>query len=170
MIQTDRLELIPLTIRQLELWVSDIAALEQELNCTYSGESTEGFLSDIIKMKIERAKADEANHIFHTFCFVLRKSDRVVLGSASFKRPPNHNKEVEIGYGLGKNFEGNGYMTEAVQAMCNWAKSQEGISFLIAETNSGNIKSENVLKRCGFILYDRQEENSWWKFPLRSDL
>ncbi|MEY8298927.1 MAG: GNAT family N-acetyltransferase [Emergencia timonensis] len=49
---------------------------------------------------------------------MVRKSDRVVIGSADFKDIPNEAQEVEIGYGLGKDFEHNGYMTEAVQAMC----------------------------------------------------
>ena len=38
MIQTERLELIPLTARQLKLLVEDLPALEQELNCYYQAE------------------------------------------------------------------------------------------------------------------------------------
>ncbi|MCU0079807.1 GNAT family N-acetyltransferase [Extibacter muris] len=41
---------------------------------------------------------------------------------------PDMNQEVEIGYGLGKEFEHSGYMPEAVQAMCKWALEQENVA------------------------------------------
>jgi len=161
-IETSRLHLIPLTAHQLTLWTEDISRLEKELNCTYSAEPIEGIFLEIVKGQATKAKDDEANYLFHSFWFIIRKSDRVVVGSAGFKNIPNENDEVEIGYGLGKDFEGNGYMTEAVYAMCSWAKAQDYISYVIAETEAGNPKSENVLKRCGFTLY-MQDTNSWWK-------
>lgn len=34
-IQTERLELIPLTLNQLRLWIKDISKLEKELDCSY---------------------------------------------------------------------------------------------------------------------------------------
>ena len=92
----------------------------------------------------------------------MRKSDRVVVGSAGFKDIPNEDHEIEIGYGLGKDFEHYGYMTEAVQAMCNWAIAQEGISHVIAETDVDSPQSQNILKRCGFVQYKRAE-SIWWR-------
>ncbi len=56
--------------------------------------------------------------LWHTFWFLIRKTDRIVVGSVVFKDVSGTKQEVEIGYGLGKEFEHNGYMTEAVQAMC----------------------------------------------------
>ena len=38
-IQTKRLELIPLTLNQLKLWIEDINELEKELECSYKAES-----------------------------------------------------------------------------------------------------------------------------------
>lgn len=37
-LEAERLELIPLPPHQLNLWVKDIAVLEQELKCTYKAE------------------------------------------------------------------------------------------------------------------------------------
>lgn len=42
-IQTERLELIPLTLNQLKLWIEDISELEKELDCSYKADSMEGF-------------------------------------------------------------------------------------------------------------------------------
>ncbi|WP_367270577.1 GNAT family N-acetyltransferase [uncultured Clostridium sp.] len=70
-----------------------------------------------------------------------------------------------MGYGLGKEYEHNGYMTEAVQAMCNWALLQNCVTKVIAETELDGIASQKILKRCGFNKY-QQSETAWWKLEL----
>jgi len=97
-VQTERLDIIPLTPNQLKLWIEDI---------------------------------------------------------------PNENGEVEIGYGLGKEFEHNGYMTEAVKAMCEWALKQNCVINVIAETELEGLASQKILERCGFKK-DKEGETLWW--------
>jgi RimJ/RimL family protein N-acetyltransferase len=162
MIETDRLYLIPLTARHLKLWVEDMPALERELNCRYCAEPMAGIFSDIVKGQLDIAEKAAADYLYHTFWFLIRKADRTVVGSAAFKSVPDENNEVEIGYGLGKAFEHNGYMTEAVQAMCKWAMAQENVSHVIAETDIDSPQSQNILKRYGFIQY-KQGETLWWR-------
>ena len=161
-IETDRMQLIPLTLEQLKLWTENIGFLERELDCNYQAEPMDGFFGEIVKGQIEKIKDDEVNYIYHSFWLLIRKSDRVVIGSAGFKNSPNENGEIEIGYGLGKKFEGGGYMTEAVQAMCDWALQQGQVKNVIAETEPGNPKSERVLERCGFTIY-KKDINTWWR-------
>jgi RimJ/RimL family protein N-acetyltransferase len=162
MIETDRLYLIPLTANQLKLWIEDIPTLEKELNCTYCAEPMEGIFLDIVKEQFEITVEDETNYLYHSFWFLVRKIDRIVVGSADFKGLPNMDGEVEIGYGLGKEFEHNGYMTEAVKAMCQWAMKQGKIKYIIAETDIDGIPSQRILERCGFKQY-KQGDTLWWK-------
>ena len=70
---------------------------------------------------------------------------------------PNENGEVEIGYGLGKAYRRNGYMTEAIKAMCEWALKQTGVSAVIAQTDFDGFASQKVLERCGFKKYSEAE-------------
>lgn len=161
-IQTERLELILLTPSQLNLWIEDIPALEKELNCFYRGEPMDGFFLEIVKGQLKVARQDADNLLWHSFFFLVRKQDRTVVGSADFKCLPDKNGEVEIGYGLGKEFEHNGYMTEAVKAMCEFALKKAGVSHILAETDSDGYASQRILKRCGFRK-DRQEKTIWWK-------
>ncbi|KGM97190.1 GNAT family N-acetyltransferase [Clostridium botulinum] len=160
-IQTERLELIPLSLNQLKLWIEDIITLEKELDCSYKAEPMKGFFLEIVKNQYEITRKDPNNYLWHSFFFLVRKEDRVVVGSADFKDVPNENGEVEIGYGLGKEFEHNGYMTEAVQAMCEWALKQNGVTSVIAETDLDGFASQRILERCGFRKY-REEETIWW--------
>jgi ribosomal-protein-alanine N-acetyltransferase len=108
------------------------------------------------------SQEDETNYLYHSFWFLIRKADRIVVGSADFKGLPNMDGEVEIGYGLGEEFEHNGYMTETVKAMCQWAMKQEKIKYIIAETDIDGIPSQKILRRCGFKQY-KQGDTLWWK-------
>lgn len=84
-IQTERLELIPLTLNQLKLWIEDIPALERELNCAYKAEPMKGFFLEIVKGQYEITQKDPNNFLWHSFFFLIRKNDRVVVGSADLK-------------------------------------------------------------------------------------
>ncbi|WP_249300698.1 GNAT family N-acetyltransferase [Qiania dongpingensis] len=161
-IETERLELIPLTAPLLKLWVEDLSGLEAELNCSYEAEPMEGFFLDIVKVQLEITQNDPDNYLWHSFWLLIRKTSRTVVGAADFKDIPNENKEVEIGYGLGKAFEHYGYMTEAVQAMCDWALKQKGVSHVTAETDLDGFASQRILQRCGFKEVKRGE-TIWWK-------
>lgn len=161
-VDTERLELVVLNSLQLSLWLDNISALEKELNCSYKGETLEGNFLRIVEGQAYFTENDSQNYFWHSFWLLIRKTDRFVVGSADFKDYPNENGEVEIGYGLGKEFEHNGYMTEAVKAMCDWALKQDCVSCVIAETYLENLPSQNILRRCGFSE-TRRDKTIWWK-------
>lgn len=160
-LKTERLILIPLTARQLRLWTEDGAALERELQCSYDAEPLRGDFLEIVKNQVQATERDGQNFVFHSFWFILRKEDRVVVGSADFKAPPDENGEVEIGYGLGERYEHCGYMTETVSAMCRWAAGLGTVSRVTAETEADNKASHRVLERCGFTVF-RRADTLWW--------
>jgi RimJ/RimL family protein N-acetyltransferase len=161
-IETERLFLKLLTLSQLKLWVSNILMLEMQLDCKYDAEPIEGEFLNIIKNQIKIIETDLTNYYYHSFWFIIRKEDKMVVGSMDFKSIPNELKEIEIGYGLGKKYEHNGYMTEAVKAFCKMAFMNENIETIIAETETDNIGSHKVLEKCGFRKY-KDEETIWWK-------
>ncbi len=161
-IETQRLQLRALLPRELELWTEDIAAFERELDVFYRAEALTGDFFNIVKGQCSAVRADSANYMWRSFWLLIRREDRVVVGSADFKDVPDVSGAVEIGYGLGPAFEKNGYMTEAVAAMCTWALRQQGVSAVVAETEMWNAASERVLQRCGFHI-TRTERTRWWR-------
>ncbi len=161
-LQTERLLLYPLNANQLALYAQDIPTLEKELGVSYQAEAVEGFFQTILQGQVTKVLENQQTYLYHTFWLLIRKEDRVVVGSADFKSPPNENGEIEIGYGLGSAFVGNGYMSETVKAMCQWALAQPEVTHVIAETEKDNLPSQNVLTRCGFTQY-KQEDTLWWR-------
>ncbi|MEG0751985.1 MAG: GNAT family N-acetyltransferase [Oscillospiraceae bacterium] len=161
-IETERLELIVLNARRLKLWVDELPTLERELCCHYKAEPLEGFFLEIVRGQLEITESEPNNYMWHSFWLMIRKSDRVVVGSLDFKKAPDSSGNVEIGYGLGRQFESNGYMSEAVKAICAWAFAQQGVAHVTAETEIDGYASQRVLRRCGFAL-DSEGQTLWWK-------
>jgi RimJ/RimL family protein N-acetyltransferase len=104
-LETDRLILKLLTLSQLKLWINSISILENDLNCKYDAEPIGGEFLKIINNQIKIIEKDPENYIYHSFWLIIKKKDKVVVGSMDFKSIPNEFKEVEIGYGLGKKYE-----------------------------------------------------------------
>lgn len=160
-IDTARLEIRLLTAEQLALWLHDLPRLEQELDCRYGAEPLAGDFRTIVEMQHAATAADPANPQWHSFWFIVRKTDRRVVGSAIFKDLPDPEGNVEIGYGLGKDFEHNGYMSEAVEALCGWALQQAGVRHITAETDADGFASQRLLQKCGFREHSRAK-TCWW--------
>lgn len=161
-IETERLHIIALTPDQLEQWTYNMGELEKELQCSYKGETMEGLFREIVCGQAKKAREDPDNYLWHTFWLIAKKSDHCVVGSIDFKDVTNSDGEVEIGYGLGRAFEHNGYMTETVQAFCDWALQQDRVKHIIAETDLDGASSQKILRRCGFKEYARHD-TVWWR-------
>ncbi|MCQ4636470.1 GNAT family N-acetyltransferase [Anaerovorax odorimutans] len=161
-IETERLDIIALTPKQLELWIDNIVELEKQLACAYKAEPMEGLFREIACGQVEKAKKDPINYLWHTFWLIVNKSDNVVVGAIDFKDTPDSNGEVEIGYGLGREFQHHGYMTETVAAFCKWALRQDGVNHIIAETDLDGASSQKLLIKCGFKEYARND-TIWWR-------
>lgn len=56
----------------------------------------------------------------------------------------------EVGYMLGPDARGRGFMTETVRALVSWAHTTAGIRHLFLITHPANIASQRVAERAGF--------------------
>jgi RimJ/RimL family protein N-acetyltransferase len=95
---------------------------------------------------------------------IVRKEDNQLLGMVGF-RVDGH--RLELGYVLARTYWSRGYMTEAVQALVDWALSQDDIYRVWAVCDLENIASARVLEKVGM----KQEGilRRWSIHPNRSD-
>ncbi len=163
-IETDRLILFPYTEENLSLFNRDLPAFEKEFEVVYRGEELDYLLTGFLK-KLETEIAEDREHylFFTEFLIVLRENDHVI-GSIDYKYVPK-NGVTEVGYGMNPNYEGHGYMTEALSAFLHFGKTL-GIRTVRADTKKDNVKSQNVLKRCGFRQMSIDSELLWWEKDL----
>ncbi|MDO5846774.1 MAG: GNAT family N-acetyltransferase [Methanocorpusculum sp.] len=72
------------------------------------------------------------------------------IGELCFKGL-NADGGVEIGYGISPEHQGCGYASEAVAAVTDWALTQDGVSYVQAETEAENTASQRVLLKSEFV-------------------
>ena len=157
-IETERLVLRPLRAEDLAVLTENLPDLEKEFGTVYDATPLEGFYLDILKEQISLTEKAGDDYIYNTFWFVTDREKKIIVGAVCFKGLENNT--VEIGYGLGEKYEGCGYMTEAVRKICSFALENKAEK-IIAYTDKDNVKSENVLKRCGFEKIGEEEELLW---------
>lgn len=78
----------------------------------------------------------------------LRGAPEKLIGCVGLRTRPNG--EVSIGYWLGVEHWGQGYATEAAQAILDAVFLYTGLESVIAEVRVTNDASRKVLARCGF--------------------
>ncbi|MEU6610825.1 GNAT family N-acetyltransferase [Streptomyces shenzhenensis] len=83
--------------------------------------------------------------------FVLvRRADGRAVGGLGFHSAPDGDGRVEIGYDLAETARGQGYATEALGALAQWALARDDVDLLFARVDHGNLPSQGVLTRAGF--------------------
>lgn len=79
------------------------------------------------------------------------ESERLV-GVCGLHRPEWSTPKLEVGYWCRTSAAGNGYITEAVQAVCAHAFERLGAVRLEILSDRENTPSRRVAERCGFVL------------------
>lgn len=78
-------------------------------------------------------------------------ADSEVVGLCGYKRAPDKAGVVEIGFGIAPSCRRLGHATQAVGALVEATARSPSIRGLIAETAEGNVASQRVLTRNGFV-------------------
>lgn len=153
-LETERLRLIPLSLEQAEMFTHLDSRLEDSLGLNRAErELTIHFRDAIRKYTLQWMKDDPENYLFATIWVIVEKASNTVAGDIGFKRKPDENGYVEIGYSTQPKFRVQGYMTEAIGAMVNWAFTFPEVTAVIAETREDNIPSIKALKKNGFYEF-----------------
>ncbi|HFJ9465532.1 MULTISPECIES: GNAT family N-acetyltransferase [Bacillus] len=144
-LETERLYIVPCTEESIQV------ANEQGYN---SGLHIVGH--------VENVKQDSALLPWGAW-YVLRKEDDSVLGDIGFKGKPNEDQTVEIGYGFIEKYWNQGYATEAVKELIDWAFKTGEVETIIAETLIDNYSSMRVLEKLHMKRVNATETMINWK-------
>ncbi|MGW0766785.1 GNAT family N-acetyltransferase [Streptomyces sp. NPDC002676] len=94
---------------------------------------------------------------FGVFALVRRKDGRAV-GGMGFHGVPDEHGRVEIGYDLAEAARGNGYATEALRALSEWALARDDVHTLCATIEPDNLPSQAVVTRAGWRKAGESED------------
>lgn len=77
------------------------------------------------------------------------------------------NKELKIGYWIGKPYWDKGYMTKAVKLFSKKVKKVFKVKDILANCDKNNIGSERVLSKSGFKITKRGKDKIYFKKRLK---
>ena len=87
---------------------------------------------------------------------VVRREDRLAVGSIGFKSRPDATGTVEIGYAVNRSLWGRGYASEMVEGIVAWALTRPEVRRVTAECLERNPASARVLTKSGFLQVGRR--------------
>ena len=136
MIKTKRLNIYPASDGQMECLIAQQTIPE---------------LKDAYKQMLDGCIAHpDKREWYAVWNIELNDESKALVGNLSFKGL-EEDGILEIGYGTNSEYEGQGYMTEAVSAVVEWASVQDGVKLIEAETEENNFASKRVLQKSGFV-------------------
>jgi len=142
----EQAEVIVALVRQGQSWASDYPTEGDVRIAAYALAGNTVFPTDAVPWGV---------------FVIVDKTSASSIGGIGFKGAPNERGEVEIGYGVSDSFQGRGVATEAVQALCDFARV--GARVVIAETDRDNVASQRVLEKSGFRIDGQGDELIRWR-------
>lgn len=117
-------------------------------------------LQDAVDLQ-ERIATDLAANSGITWAIQLQ-DDPVMIGTIGYYRMKLEHHTAEVGYMLGADHWGKGYMSEALQAVVQCGFDRFLFHRIEAITDPRNNASRKLLEKCGFSLEGIQRENFLW--------
>lgn len=98
------------------------------------------------------SEQDKGDGYFH----IIRDGSGQMIGRINVHTIKDHS--AELGYRIGKDFQGKGYATMAVKRMIEICKTEYHLQSLHAGTGSKNIGSQKVLEKNGFVIIGKEKK------------
>ena len=96
-----------------------------------------------------------------TFAFAITLDDKVIGSVGIFRQENIHYRTAELGYYIGEEYWGRGYMTEAVKQACGFVFENTDIIRIYAEPFAYNAGSCRVLEKAGFVYEGTLRSNAY---------
>lgn len=109
----------------------------------------DGGLGPPAVLEMLRGLADTIRPTFAPAAWMIVR-DNEVVGLCSIIKPPAA-AIVEIGYGIADSRQGRGLASLAVGEVLDWARGDDRVATVTAETSINNPSSQKVLERNGFF-------------------
>lgn len=167
MIETLRLRLVPLSHEQLILFKDNPTALAKNLGIRkiepYDDPETAPHVEEAIQFWLESTQQYPTDFAWYTNWVIILKETSLAIGGIGFSGMPGEDGKTMVGYGLNTAYFGQGYASEALEALIRWGFVHSPLKAIIADTPVLNEGSQKVLVKNGFLETRRDEELIHWE-------
>jgi [ribosomal protein S5]-alanine N-acetyltransferase len=167
MIRTAHMRLVPATVAMIRAEIADRAAFAEMLGATVPADWPPESAADAVPWFLEQLEIDPVGRAGWLAWYGIGESG-VLVGGAGFKGPPVDGM-VETGYSVLPAYQRQGYATEMVGALVEWAMAQPGVNRVIADTDENNVPSLRLLGNLGFNAIGAGAEPGCIRFERASN-
>jgi RimJ/RimL family protein N-acetyltransferase len=155
-IKTNRLLLYTVLPSEYEVLAKDQADPKLWLDRGFS-DPTKHFLTNPnpIKHRLPRVRQNPEYAKFLLRVAVL-KDNPIIIASAGFHNAPDNDGMIEIGFGVDKKYQGNGYGQEILYGMWSWVVNNPLVKTLRYTVSPDNLISQHIIKKLGFEYKGQQ--------------
>jgi len=154
----EKIESARLVLRPLDIGdAGDIQRLAGDFEIARWAENVphpyeDGEAEKFIDHSAERYRRHEA----YTFA-IIESGSGVFTGTIDLRLEGQNKGDGEIGYWIGREFQGKGYATEATKSLLAFAVDHLELERINANVLEDNAASINVLKKCGMRFKGREK-------------
>ncbi|OMD08695.1 N-acetyltransferase [Paenibacillus odorifer] len=162
-LESQRIDLIPLTAPELSLAIDNYSELQQQLGLAAISAELDDEMQYAMQIRLKKVQQDPDHYLWLTNWAIVHREDQCIIGFIILKGYPNEKGEVIIGYGIDEKYRRKGYATEALRTITAWIFSHPQAVYVIADTEKDNTASHKVLERLGSERYKETEDLIWWR-------
>ena len=93
---------------------------------------------------------EKYNNLEYYNWLITLKDNKKVIGAIHLN-VDNYNESVEFNYAIDDRYQGNGYMTEALETIKNYFLDEIKVNRIFGGCEVNNIASKKVMEKCNFI-------------------
>ncbi len=160
-LDTERLELIPFNSDLIKLLVADRAAFAEKLAVQLPADWPDPDHNRVFRTDAWIARQDRSGDDWGGYLAIL-KAGRIVIGYPGFIGAPDGEGAVEVGYSIAESYQGQGFATEAVRALIEWALRQPQVKQVTAGCDADNYASRRVLEKLGLQIVAQDGASLHW--------
>ena len=155
-ITSQRLDLVSLSTAVLDALLEGHRAEATELiRATLPGGWPTEQTLPFLRLRREQMERDPDCAKWLVRAIVLRDAS-VMIGHSGFHGPPGLNAPgragaLELGYAIFADYRNQGYATEAVTALMEWARAEYGVTGFVASIEPDNAPSLTIVRKLGFV-------------------
>jgi RimJ/RimL family protein N-acetyltransferase len=155
-IQTNRLLLFTVLPNEYEVLAKDQADPKLWLDRGFS-DPDKHFLNNQnpLKYRLPRVRQNP-EYAKYLLRVAVLKDNPIIIASAGFHNAPDSDGMIEIGFGVDKKYQGNGYGQEILHGMWSCVVNDPLVKTLRYTVSPDNLISQHIIKKLGFEYKGQQ--------------
>jgi [ribosomal protein S5]-alanine N-acetyltransferase len=170
-LHSDRLRLLALDLRHLRLLRQSRAVMEEALGLNPIEFQTDREMEIEIRQAVDfwliNVESRPEDYAWYTNWEVILQTENRSIGGIGLSGRPDAQGKVMTGYFIDNRYQNQGYATEGLRTIIEWAFRDPDLRCLTAETSNDHLASHRVLIKNHFQRVQEADQIWVWERSVR---